>query len=99
VSPVWSDQEAAPAPAPSSGVRSAAIVYGRFCATCHTLDGEGGKQGPELSHVGAMHDAMWLRQWISDPTTIKADANMPAFGDRLDDAQMTAIVDYLADRK
>jgi mono/diheme cytochrome c family protein len=89
----------APAPVTPPAVRSADLVFGRFCATCHTLDGEGGKQGPELSHVGAKHDAMWLRQWISDPTTIKADSNMPAFGDRLDDAEMTAIVNYLAGRK
>jgi len=80
-------------------VQSAAVVYGRFCATCHTIDGEGGTQGPDLSHVGSMHDATWLREWITDPTTIKIDANMPAFGDLLNDADMTAIVTYLAQRK
>jgi cbb3-type cytochrome oxidase cytochrome c subunit len=63
------------------------------------IDGEGGIQGPDLSHVGAMRDAKWLRDWITDPTTIKFDANMPAFGDRLNDAEMTAIVTYLAARK
>jgi ubiquinol-cytochrome c reductase cytochrome b subunit len=86
-------------PAPSAEMRSAAIVYGRFCGTCHVIDGEGGTDGPDLSHVGVMRDATWLREWITDPTTIRFDANMPAFGDRLNDEEMTAIVTYLAGRQ
>jgi ubiquinol-cytochrome c reductase cytochrome b subunit len=89
----------ADAPAVSPELRSVALVFGRFCGTCHLIDGEGGTQGPDLSHVGSMRDAKWLREWITDPTTIKLDANMPAFGDRLNEAEMTAIVAYLAERK
>ena len=74
-------------------------VYGRYCSTCHMIDGEGPRIGPDLSHEGSRHDAMWLREWITDPTSVQFDATMPPFGDRLDEKQMTAIVNYLASRK
>jgi mono/diheme cytochrome c family protein len=78
---------------------AAANVYARFCSTCHVIDGEGGNQGPDLSHVGSQRQSAFFREWISDPTAIKPDSNMPAFGERLDPSQMTAIVNYLAARK
>jgi nitric oxide reductase subunit C len=85
---------------PALGSNQAAIgVYGRHCSTCHVLDGEGGTAAPDLSHVGSRHDAMWLRDWITDPTAVRFDATMPPFGDRLDAAQMNDIVNYLAARK
>jgi mono/diheme cytochrome c family protein len=79
--------------------QAAIAVYGRYCSTCHALDGEGATVAPDLSHVGAKHDAMWFREWITDPTAVQFDATMPPFGDRLNDEQMTAIVNYLAARK
>jgi mono/diheme cytochrome c family protein len=80
-------------------VATAVTVYARFCANCHVIDGEGGAQGPDLSHIGMMRDAAFLREWIADPTTIMPFSDMPAFGDRLDEAQLGAIADYLAARK
>jgi mono/diheme cytochrome c family protein len=77
----------------------AIAVYGRYCSTCHALDGEGATVAPDLSHVGAKRDAAWLREWITDPPSVQFDATMPPFGDRLGDAQLTAIVNYLAARK
>ena len=72
--------------------------YG-YCATCHMIDGEGGSSAPDLSHVGAARDAKWLREWITDPETVDPFATMPPFGGVLSDAEMTAIVNYLAARK
>jgi mono/diheme cytochrome c family protein len=64
------------------------------------VDGEGdGSAGGDLSHIGRKHDAAWLREWISDPATIDELAEMPAFGDRLSDEEMDAVVSYLAARK
>jgi mono/diheme cytochrome c family protein len=74
-------------------------VYGRYCSTCHALDGEGATVAPDLSHVGAKHDARWLHEWITDPTAVQFDATMPPFGERLTEEQMAAIVNYLAARK
>ena len=88
------------AAAPTLAANQAAIaVYGRYCSTCHTIDGEGGSQAPDLSHVGSRHDAKRLRDWITDPTSVQFDATMPPFGDRLNEEEMTAIVNALAARK
>ena len=52
-----------------AGNQAAITVYGHYCSTCHAIDGEGGTQAPDLSHVGSRHDAKWLRDWITDPTS------------------------------
>jgi mono/diheme cytochrome c family protein len=81
-------------------VATASRVFATRCANCHVVDGEGdGAAGGDLSHIGKEHDATWLREWITDPAAIDELAEMPAFGDRLSDEEMTAIVNYLARRK
>jgi mono/diheme cytochrome c family protein len=80
-------------------VQTASTVFGRYCATCHMIDGEGGAAGPDLTHEGMRHDAKWLKDWIADPESVDPVANMPPFGDRLSDEQLTAIANYLAGRK
>jgi|SRR5215469_504077 putative heme-binding domain-containing protein len=43
-------------------------VYQRLaCASCHTIAGEGGILGPELTNIGAHRAADYLRQSIVDP--------------------------------
>src|SRR5262249_24483271 len=37
--------------------RTAALTLGRYCATCHMIDGAGASSAPDLSTVGARHDA------------------------------------------
>jgi mono/diheme cytochrome c family protein len=86
-------------PAVDAGMRTVALVYGRSCANCHTMDGEGGDQGPDLTHAGKERDAKWLREWISDPEAVDELADMPAFGDRLTPEELTAIANYLATRR
>jgi cytochrome c2 len=84
----------------AEGERIASRVFGTRCANCHAIDGEGDPTaGGDLSQVGSKHDAKWLREWISDPATIDENADMPAFGDRLSEDEMTAIVNYLAGRR
>ena len=63
------------------------------------IDFEGGASGPDLTNVGQRHDAKWLKDWIAEPEAIDPAANMPPFIDRLTDAQLTAIANYLAARK
>jgi ubiquinol-cytochrome c reductase cytochrome b subunit len=86
-------------PALGDEARVATLVYGRYCANCHMIDGEGGNQGPDLQHAGKEHDAKWLREWISDPEAMDELADMPAFGDRLTPEELTAIANFLAARK
>ena len=78
---------------------TAASVYARFCVGCHVIDGDGGKDGPELSEIGAKRDLTFLRGLIADPEAVNPDAEMPAFRSRLSDAELNAIAAYLAARR
>jgi mono/diheme cytochrome c family protein len=80
-------------------METAAAVWARYCVGCHIIDGDGGKDGPELTHAGEKNDAPKLRTWIEDPEAINPDADMPSFGKRLTPAQLDAIAEYLASRK
>jgi mono/diheme cytochrome c family protein len=64
--------------------------------------GGGGPRGPELTQVGAdaEHTKQWLADHIRDPKKHKPQSRMPAFGpDRLSDADLAKLVDYLVSRK
>ena len=89
----------ATAPEISGETRTAILVYGRNCGNCHMIDGEGVKQGPDLTRAGEKRDAKWLHDWISDPTMIDENADMPAFNDRLTPEELSAVANYLAARK
>jgi ubiquinol-cytochrome c reductase cytochrome b subunit len=79
--------------------QAAAAIYVRYCVGCHTVDGDGGKDGPDLSKVGSKRDLATIRRIITDPSSVKADAEMPAFGKRLTPQQLESIAGYLAARK
>jgi len=80
-------------------IETAATVWARYCVGCHIIDGDGGKDGPELSKAGEKHDIEKLKTWIIDPEAVDPLAEMPAFGDRLNPEQLNAIASYLANRK
>jgi ubiquinol-cytochrome c reductase cytochrome b subunit len=88
-----------PYPGFTPHIETVAAVFARYCVGCHKIDGDGGKDGPDLSHEGAKHDAATLRRWIEDPELVDPDAEMPSFGDRLTAAQLDAVSTYLAARK
>jgi ubiquinol-cytochrome c reductase cytochrome b subunit len=78
---------------------AALTVFATRCSGCHVLDGEGGEDGPDLSHIGKKHNADRLHRWISDPVSIDPDADMPSFKDRLTSGEMDALVSFLSARK
>jgi mono/diheme cytochrome c family protein len=80
-------------------IETTAAIFARYCVGCHKIEGDGGTDGPDLTHEGSKHDAATLRRWIVDPELVDPKAEMPAFGDRLTDAQLDAIAGYLASRK
>ena len=80
-------------------IEAAAAVYARYCVGCHRIGVDGGTDGPDLSRIGAKHDAAKLRTWITDPIAVNPDAEMPSFGKRLTQAELDAIANYLASRK
>jgi ubiquinol-cytochrome c reductase cytochrome b subunit len=87
------------APEPTGETRTAVMAIGRWCGSCHLIDGDGVKQGPDLTHAGRERDAKWLHDWISDPAAVDDLADMPAFNDRLTPEELQAVVNYLAARK
>jgi ubiquinol-cytochrome c reductase cytochrome b subunit len=87
-------------PAVDARSGTAARVFATRCATCHAIDREGdASTGGDLSTAGRKRTAEWLRAWITDPGAIDPATDMPAFGDRLSEEEMGAIVDYLARRR
>ena len=76
-----------------------ATVFARFCVGCHVVDGDGGKDGPDLTHVGSKRDLTYLRRVIADPESVNPDAEMPAFAKRLTPEELEAMAQYLGSRR
>lgn len=78
------------------------IVYAsNGCARCHALAGQGGRSGPDLSHVGAesSHTSDWLVAYIKDPKTHNPGSRMLAFAGKITDKDLLALGAYLASLK
>jgi ubiquinol-cytochrome c reductase cytochrome b subunit len=78
--------------------RLAVNTFATSCAGCHKISGEGGESGPDLSSVGGRRDADAIKRIIREPTSEFPDTLMPAFGERLSEQQLNALVQYLANR-
>ncbi len=91
----------APAPRVGDVDRRAVDLFGTRCVGCHTIEGDGGRQGPDLTHAGskANRDAAWYARWIADPVAVKPDANMPSFKEKLSDGDIRALAAWLAARR
>jgi mono/diheme cytochrome c family protein len=85
--------------------RTAEEVIAKYsCETCHTIAGQGGDVGPDLTHIGAKRDKSYLRQAILDPEAVIAKGFpaglMPGnFGDDMKAAELEMLVTYLAGLK
>lgn len=68
------------------------------CQTCHTLDGRGGKGGPDLERVGEVRtDAGWFRSYFADPRSLfPTSVKSPL---RLLDQEMDDLIAYLMSLK
>jgi len=38
------------------------------CIACHTINGQGGSVGPDLSHVGSKRSLSWIKTQITNPS-------------------------------
>ena len=74
-------------------------LFTRFCFNCHTLDGVGGHDGPNLSHAGLKLGAATIEQRLMDPLSVMPDAEMPSFAGKISEEDMRAIANWLAQRK
>jgi cytochrome c2 len=90
---------APPASAPDEVQRGFA-AFRIHCSRCHTVNGEGGRVGPELNSPASPaggRDPAWLRAWIADPNRVAPGTRMeplnPALPDR--DAVIASLIAYL----
>jgi ubiquinol-cytochrome c reductase cytochrome b subunit len=74
-------------------LQGAALLQNKNCRNCHALEGSGGKRGPDLTGVGRRLTRDQLIDQISNGTP--GGGNMPAYGDQISPAEMTALVAFL----
>lgn len=81
------------APAPDAGGEE---IYRQLCASCHSRDLSGGV-GPALgpgSEASLLDDGM-----LASTIAQGRGSRMPAFGETLDDSQITRVVAYLREQQ
>jgi ubiquinol-cytochrome c reductase cytochrome b subunit len=70
--------------------QGAAIFQGKQCRNCHSIGGSGGLRGPTLDSVAVRKThAQLVRQ------VVQGGGNMPAYGQNLNPAEVTALVSFL----
>jgi putative heme-binding domain-containing protein len=55
------------AASPGDAARGAALFRDKACRNCHAAGGEGGRLGPDLSHVGLNYSREHLRESLVEP--------------------------------
>lgn len=64
------------------------------CAACHTARGSGGAGGPDLTTVGRLRDAAWLKTFVQNPSAANPASEMPPY-DTMTAEDLGALVEYL----
>ena len=80
--------------APATDTTGPGLFENEGCSACHSIAGQGGSAGPDLTRVWGRRDAAWLKRFIRDPEAVQAGALMPAFTD-LPEATLDRLVQYL----
>ena len=82
----------------SPSVLAGRILYSKNgCAACHSIQGKGGRIGPELSHEGGKRDADWHIRHFKDPQAISPGSIMPKV--MLSDKELNELADYMLSLK
>ena len=71
-------------------LQGAALIQAKQCRNCHSLDGKGGKRGPDLTDVATrLTENQLIRQ------VLQGGGNMPAYGKHLRPEEVTALVSFM----
>jgi ubiquinol-cytochrome c reductase cytochrome b subunit len=84
---------------PVSYSSQAPQLFAQNCSSCHTINGQGGTEGPDLSKEGSIRNMEFLQSFISDPRSVIPNAGMPAFHNALTPDQIKDIAAYLFNLK
>ena len=79
----------------------ASRLYRRHCVSCHGNDGKSKTSKGKFSHARDLSDAQWQED-VSDERIFNSimngrnvRGNMPAFGDKLNEREANALVNYV----
>ncbi len=102
----WQKAQLAPAvpPVGDSAEKGLALFQQKSCMNCHMIRGTNAvaNVGPDLTHFASRrqlgagivaNNRNNLHSWLKNPQLVKPGAKMPNF--KLDDAQVTQLVDYI----
>lgn len=81
-------------------VQQGFALFRRQCITCHAINQQGGRVGPELNvpmNVTEYRDEAFLRAWVRNPFAFRVSV-MPA-SPQLGEDELTALLAYLAAMK
>lgn len=73
-------------------------VFMKSCIACHSINLEGGTQGPELNiprNITEYREANYLVEFIKDPSSFRARSKMPTFKDSLSSEDIESVLGYL----
>jgi mono/diheme cytochrome c family protein len=76
-------------------------LYRKHCAECHGLDGQAKTTKAKFNHARDIADAQWQddvtdeRIFNSITNGRNVRGNMPAFGDKLNEAQVNSLVTFV----
>ncbi len=84
----------------ASLVKQGAKLYtAQNCAACHQMGGKGGKNGPNLTHIGSDETSVdWHIAHLKNPSSKHPNSPMPAY-DYLSPAELKALATFLVSRK
>lgn len=72
-------------------------VFNNLCTPCHAVSGQGGNVGPSLDSIGNRMDRDYLKEWLTDPQSVKPGTAMPELP--LSDTQVNEVVEFLVQLK
>jgi len=84
--------------APANFAAAGFVMTRSACRNCHTINGAGNDNAPNLAGVGAKHDKKWLVDHFINPQAFVKDSIMPSFKD-LPKEELEAMADYLLTMK
>ena len=69
------------------------------CTRCHSMGGQGGRIGPDLTHIGAGRTPEALIQFIKNPRVFNPSSRMPGFAGRINEENFRALGEFLGGLK
>lgn len=79
--------------------QGAAVYVAQSCASCHKMNGVGGKNGPDLTHIGSDESSVeWQIAHLKNPRSKNPNSSMPAY-DYLPPQDLKALATFLVSKK